>query len=336
MARRNVFFYDLILTARGNSRAKGNEADFVTAPKSLSEVLADIQVLHSGGDNFLQKGYSANADSMYLADMSVQKDRVVLLVNRSDPSAPDAVSSNPDLKTRVVHTKPHGHGGEYSAHIILYVNPVRGDNHYLCIFESAYGSGLSATSIKSYLAHLFRHLKKQKPKEYSVANNNGATDKKGRRLMVGLYHEIDFRGHPSKQFQRDLSTGRLSSIELVSFSEEGATWDDRGFVTERRRSVILEPKSELIGDVLGTLRGIRSKISSQHKEYAQIRVKFKTESGDAKDAVLSSDTGELFAADSYIRKQTINAATVNYNSFDEVQVGVIACIDQLLKEDPCY
>ncbi|WP_137218208.1 hypothetical protein [Pseudomonas koreensis] len=336
MSRRTVFFYDLIIAARGNSRAKDNEADFAAVPKSLNEILSDVHSLHLAGDNFLQKGYSAQADSFYLADMVVSSDRVVLLVNRSDPSAPDAVSSNPDLKTRVVHNKPDGHGGEYSAHIILYVNPVRGDNHYLCVFESAYGSGLSATSIKSYLAHIVRHCKKQKPTSYKVVNISGATDKKGQRLQVGLYHEIDFRGHPSKQFQRDLSGGRLSSIELVSFSEVGATWDDRGFVTEKKRSVILEPKADLIGDVLTTLKGIRNKITTQHKEYAQIRVKFKTEQGDAKDAVLSSDTGELYAADSYVRKQTISASTVNYNSFDKVQVGVVACIDKLLKEEPCY
>ncbi|SEJ46278.1 hypothetical protein SAMN05216201_10965 [Pseudomonas linyingensis] len=330
MQKRIIYFYDIITSAKGQSRAAGNEADFVTPPKPLSEIFEHVRDLTQGGDNILQKGYTADAESLYLADFSIDQEKVILLINRSDPKAPNSVSSDPFTKSRVVHEKPKGHGGEFSAHVIIFLPPVRGDNHYLCIFESAYGSGLNASRIKSYLAHIIRHCKKQKPSLYKTPNINGARTPRGLPLMVHHNHEVDFRGHPSDQFQKDLSDGRLSSIELVSYSQVGATWDDRGFIKERKRTVELEPSSDLIGDVMSSIRGVRNRITKQHREYKQLRIKFITAEGTQKDATISADTGELYAAEKYVKKHQLGIPLVNSNSFDNIQNYVVKKMLELI------
>ncbi|WP_434134393.1 hypothetical protein JQR88_11030 [Pseudomonas luteola] len=323
MAKRTVYFYDIILSAKGKSRAEGNTADFSTHPKSLRDIASHISQLYLAGDNFLQKGYAANSPSNYIQDFRLEKDRAIFLINRSDPSAPDSVSSDPTTKSRIVHKKPNDHGGEYSAHIILFLDAYIGQNQYLCIFESAYGSGLNATTIHSYIGHIIRHCKKQLADNYKIPNINRAVDKNGDPLMVHHIHDVTFRGHPSDQFVKDLENGQLSSVELVSYSGVGAAWDERGFVKERKRTVTLEPSADLIGDTMSALRGIRNTITKQHQEYKQIRLKFVTESGDTKDATMLSDTGILEAPEAYVKKHSLNMGLIKTNSFDEIQELII-------------
>lgn len=323
MAKRTVYFYDIILRAKGKSRADGNVAEFDTQPKSMKEIIGYVQELFSSGDNFLQKGYIENAASIYIEDFSIEEGKAIFLINRCDPSAPDAVSANPVVKSRVVHKKPENHGGEYSAHVIIYLDPARGEDHYLCIFESAHGSGLSSTSIRSYLGHVIRHCKKQKPKSFQIPNINGATTKRGERLLVHHIHDVSFRGHPSDQFLSDLQTGTLSTIELVSYSQVGATWDDKGFVKEKKRTVELEPNQDLIGDSLQAVRNVRDFVLGREKQYGTIRLKFKTESGDSKDVNMSTDSGELDTPEAYVKKHALGIDSIKSNSFEFIQRRII-------------
>lgn len=323
MAKRTIYFYDIILTAKGKSRADGNIADFAAQPKPLRTIIEDVEQLYGTGDNFLQKGHTLDSDSIYIQDLRVEAGRAIFLINRCDPSSPDAVSANPIEKSRVVHVKPANHGGEYSAHVILKLDPERGNNHYLCIFESAHGSGLSATAIRSYLAHIIRHCKKQKQSDYKIPNINGATNKRGERLLVNHVHEVSFRGHPSDQFISDLQTGTLSSVELVSYSAVGAKWDENGFIKEKKRTIELEPNKDLIGDSLEAVRSVRDRVLGKAKRYSSIRLKFTTEHGEPKDVTMSTDTGDLNTPDAYVKKHALGINLIKSNSFDNIQELII-------------
>lgn len=312
---RTATFYDLKITAMGISRAEKNEAMFDATPKTLKDLYGDINTLFIGGDKIVKKGRTETSAKLYLSDMKLENDRLVLLINRSDPNAPDAVSTNPEEKSRVVHEKPPGHGGDYSAHVVLDLKPVKGDNYYLCVIETVFGSGLHASSISDYIRHLFRACKKEFPKKYIIPNANGAKTVRGKPLMVHLIHQIEFQGHPSEEFENDLNGGSLSSIQLLNYSKEGAAWDETGAITERLRTVELRPEPDLIASVASSVRQIRNKIVKTKEEYHHIRIRFKNGNGEPRDATIAADSGKLIDDSKYIKRHIISAPLVNTNSF---------------------
>lgn len=319
---RTATFYDLKISARGVSRADGNEANFEADPLPLRYVLVLIEQLFKGGDQILKKGRSDKSAKYYISDLAEKDDRLIMLINRCDPNAPDAVSSDPENKSRVVHTKPPGHGGDYSAHVIIPLQPVKGDNYYLCVVETVFGSGLHASSIVDYLKFVFSHCRKQFPDQFLVANNNGARDADGKPLMVRHIHNVELQGHPSSEFQEELETGVLTGIELLDFTEQGAVWDDRGAVFEVAKSVALKPQRTLAGNLAAMVRQVRNKASAA-QEYAQMRIRFKNEKGEPRDATIDTDTGNLIDVNKYVKRHNITAPLVNTASLEKINNGII-------------
>lgn len=319
---RTATFYDLKITARGVSRANENLADFEADPKSLREIYGLVDQLFKGGDTLLKKGRSDKAARYYLSDMEVRDERLVLLINRCDPNAPDAVSSDPENKSRVVHTKPPGHGGDYSAHVIIPLDPIKGDNYYLCVVETVFGSGLHASSIMDYLKFIFAHCRKHFPEQFMIPNIDNARDADGNRLMVRHLHSVELQGHPSTEFQQELETGVLTGIELLDFSEHGAVWDDKGAVFEVAKSVALRPDRTLAGNLASMLRQVRNK-ASETQEYSQMRVRFKNQKGEARDATINPDTGNLIDESKYVKRHNITAPLVNTASLDKINNGIV-------------
>lgn len=328
---RNATFYDLKISAFGVSRAEGNEAHFAATPKSLLAIALQAKQLFDTGDRLLQKGRIATSPKYFLSDIQITEKRLILLVNISDPSAPDAVSSDPESKSRVVHAKPPGHGGEHSAHVVINLTPEKGDNYYLCVVEAVFGSGLHLTSILKFLKHLIRKCKAEFPAEYLIPNNNGARDKKGNPLMVHLLHDLELQGHPSDDFQKDLEGGTLSAIQLLNFSKEGAIWDEQGGIVERQRTVDLRPKPDMIGSLGSAIRKLRANVTRADQEYKHIRIKFKTEAGVDKDATISTTTGNLVASEKYVKRHPIEAPLVNTSSFDTINSFIIKEVLMLME-----
>ncbi|TRO31726.1 hypothetical protein EQ845_22250 [Pseudomonas putida] len=328
---RNATFYDLKISAYGVSRAEGNLAHFATTPKTMLAIALQIKQLFDTGDRLLQKGRVSTSPKYFLSDINITEGRLILLVNISDPSAPDAVSSDPESKSRVVHAKPPGHGGEHSAHVVINLSPEKGDNYYLCVVEAVYGSGLHLTSIIKFLKHVIRKCKSEFPKEYLIPNNNGARDSKGRPLMVHLLHELELQGHPSDDFQKDLEGGTLAAIQLLNFSKEGAIWDEQGGIIERQRTVDLRPKPEMIGSLGSAIRKLRANVTRADEEYKHIRIKFKTEAGIDKDATISTTTGNLVASEKYVKRHPIEAPLVNTSSFDSINSFIIREVIKLME-----
>lgn len=320
---RNATFYDLKISAYGVSRAEGNTAHFPTTPKTLLAIGLQIKQLFDNGDRLLQKGRIPTSPKYFLSDIKLTDDHLILLINISDPSAPDAVSSEPESKSRLVHTKPPGHGGEHSAHVIINLRPEKGDNYYLCVVEAVYGSGLHLTSVSKFLKHVVRKCKKDFPQEYMVPNSNGARDTKGNPLMVHLLHDIELQGHPSDDFQKDLEGGTLSAIQLLNFSKEGAIWDEQGGIIERQRTVDLKPKADMIGSLGSAVRKLRATVTRADEEYKHIRIKFKTETGIDKDATISTSTGNLVASEKYVKRHPVQAPLVNTSSFEKINSFII-------------
>lgn len=320
---RTATFYDLKLTARGVSRAEGKEDDYETDPKSMDELSAHIQQLFQSGDRIVKKGQSDRAAKYYISDMRIQDRKLILLINRSDPTAPDAVSTDPDNKKRLVHEKPPGHGGDYSAHVVINLDPEIGDNYYLCVIETIYGSGLHASSIDDYLRYIIRHCKKQFPTEYLVPHSSGARTPRGKPILVNLVHFLELQGHPSDQFEKDLDSGTLSGIELISFAKEGAVWDEKGGIIEKKRIVELAPQQERLGSISSAVRQLRTKVTKNYQEYPHIRLRFKNEEGEPKDATISVDSGKLVDSNKYVKRHFISAPMVNTTSLETINTFIL-------------
>ncbi|EMM6268954.1 TPA: hypothetical protein ACKP15_001417 [Pseudomonas aeruginosa] len=328
---RTATFYDIKITASGKSRAQGNEADFVTDPKPLSEMYGFIDRLFKGGDRILKKGRSEKSAKYYISDMDVRDGRLILLINRSDPNAPDAVSTDPENKNRVVHEKPPGHGGDSSAHVVINLVPSKGDNYYVCVIETVYGSGLHASSVSDYLRFVFRHCRLQFPKEFLIPNCNGARDADGNPLLVRHYHSIELQGHPSSEFEKDLETGTLSGIELLDFSERGAVWDDKGGVYENSRAVILKPEHKLMTKLSVAVKQVRNKVIKNGENYPQMRLRFKNEKGEPRDATIETDSGNLIDEHKYVKRHIISAPLVNTASLEFINNGIVKEVFALME-----
>lgn len=327
---RTATFYDLKVVSRGLSRAEGNIADFEAHPKPLGEIYGNIKQLFDGGDRILKKGRSDKSVRFYLSDIEERDNRLLLLINRCDPNAPDAVSSDPENKSRVVHEKPPGHGGDYSAHVVIPINPVKGDNYYLCVIETVYGSGLHASSIVEYLKFVFAHCRKQFPDSFLIPNINGAKDKAGNLLMVRHIHTVELQGHPSNEFAEELEGGVLTSIDLLDFSEKGAVWDDKGAVFELAKSVALRPEKTLMGSLGKMVDQVRNKAAKEN-EYSQMRLRFKNEKGEPRDATIDTETGNLIDEHKYVKRHTVMAPLVNTASLDKISNSIVKEILSLME-----
>lgn len=322
MSRRVATFFDLKLYARGRSRAEGNTADFPAQSKSMLEIKQLVESLLGGGDNFLSRGQSDKADKYYIAHSDTVNGYWVLLINRCDPSAPDSVYSNPESKERTVNEKLPGQGSEFSAHLILSLKPVKGEDYYFCIIEASYGAGLGSSAITSYFAHVIRHCKKQKPLLFKIPNIDGSCDKNGQQKLVHLNHEVELHGHISETFRTDLQSGVLSGIELISYQAVGGRWDDAGFVKEKHRVVKLGLEKNLIGDAVKTVTDVLK--NAKADGMSEMRVSFKDGSGSPNSALLSVDTGQLATDGRYLKRYYISSANnVSSASIEEVNHAIV-------------
>lgn len=319
---RTATYYDLCIRARGKSRAEGNIADFPTDPKSFNEIISYVVDQYKLGDPFLWKSQGSDPVKIIIKDLDFIDGFFVLLVNKSDPSIPDFVSSNPEVGERTIHRKPKDHGGESSAHVLIKPEPIRDKNYYYCIIECSHGTGLTASGIGPYIAHIIRRCKKIYASQFRLTNPDGSVDKKGSPNLVHWNHDVELQGHPSNSFINDLEQGTLSGIELIDHEEVGSKWDENGFVNEKRKIIEMEVKKDLIGDAWKTLNSVLG--NAKEKGLAQMRVKFVSPSGETKDALLSTDTGYLADDRKYVKKHKISSQnTPTTTSFDSINHAIV-------------
>jgi len=206
LSNRIASFFDLKITSRGVSRAKNNTADFEAKPKSISVIASNVEHFVKNNDNCRTSKQNKDSISYYLSDIIIDSEKLVLLINKSDPKSPDPVSSDPETGERTEHKKPKNHGGDYSAHVVIKIAPIKSDNYYLCMVESVYGSGINSAVVKRFLNHLLRKCALEFRKQYQVPN---ISDKK---KSVRHVHVVELDGHPSDSFLNDLQNGFLSEM----------------------------------------------------------------------------------------------------------------------------
>ncbi len=317
MTKRQIYFFDMKLTSRGKFNRRNDPIDFNAKPKSIASIADDINQIFTGGDNLLQPGRNTKSASHYLKDFRIDDEKIILLVNRCDPNAPDMATSNPVQKEHLVHVKPKGHGGDFSAHIVITKTPVRGDNYYLCVIETLVGSGLNSTVIKLYLKSVLNKCRKEFKDRYKIPDISDNS------LKVRHVHDLDFQGHPSESFLTDLENGYLSGAQAINYSEAGSCLDSVGAITEDYKTIKFKIENSLIGDTIASIKSLRSKIQREYKEYTELRINFKTEQSEPKNAKISIETGFLVDSDKYTKKHELKSIAVNQTSYTEINNAII-------------
>ena len=317
MTTRQIHFFDMHISARGKLSKRDDPIDFLAAPKDFSEIAEDVDQMFRNGDNLLQSGYTDKSASHYLKDFRIDDDNIIFLVNRCDPNGPDMATSNPVEKEHMVHSKPLGHGVDYSAHVVVKRVPVRGREYYLCVIETLVGSGLNATVIKSYLKHVVRKCRAEFPKKYQIPD---ISDPK---IKVRHVHDVEFQGHPSDSFINDIENGHLSGIQAIRYRGKEGVLDTVGGISEQYRSIKFKVDTAFVSDVADSLKTLRNTILREYKEYSELRVGFRTADDQNKTAKISMDTGNLVDAEHYTKKFELKSIAVNQTSYTDISDAII-------------
>ncbi len=269
---RMVLFFDLRLEAWGGSpRYPIHGLD----PLPLRTLMKLIEALH------LAEGFSkpsaANTATTYLADMHLARKYVVLLINFSDSLAADPAFSNPRTRQRREVLKREGEGNDYSAHVLIYLDPLPDKpDTYLMLLEQA--PGLSSVRVVNFLKYLIRRCSSKDDTPFLVPHPDGTFDKNDNPVMIKLRHKLDAGGHPSTFFQKELNEGRLLGVELVTERFHGRNWDEKAYSVEQRRSIALSPRaSSHAQNWFAAVKSMAKKGASQ--KYETARVRFKTKNG---------------------------------------------------------
>jgi hypothetical protein len=290
---RLITFFDLKLTAYGLAdRQKYSVPAF-----PLRTLISKIHALKVANQCPSLKG---KAETIYLADIDVDQaqTRAVLLINLSDKAASDTVYSAPERGHRRVLQKINDEGSDFSAHIVISLNPT--DNVYLTILEIT--PGLASGKITRFLTHLFKFCSRVDRAAFTQPHPNNAVDAQGRPIRIVTRHVAQLDGHPSDELLRDLEAGTLGTIELIDKRNENLPWDNVGRTREIARTVLLRP-----GQVAGTnwdrIRDALARAAREH--YGEARVRFKTATKIGRTVVLETEHMNLANDSKFVKKEKL-------------------------------
>jgi len=291
---RLITFFDLKLIAYGLA----DRQKYALPAFPLNALITKIQALKAADQCPSWKGKS---EIIYLADLNVDpaRTRAVLLINVSDKAAADTVYSAPERGHRRVLAKVGDEGSDYSAHVVIRLNPQ--DGAYLTILELT--PGLASGKIGRYLTHLFKFCSRIDRAAFTQPHPNNAVDRQGRPIMVVTRHVAQLDGHPSDDLLRDLDAGTLSSIELIDKRNENLPWDAAGRTKEVARTILLKP-----GQIAGTnLDRIRDALTRGHRNhYREARVRFRTQSSIGRSVLLETEHMNLANDSKFVKKEKLD------------------------------
>jgi hypothetical protein len=291
---RLIQFFDLHLHSK--TRAKG--IGYKLPPtKSLCELIGDFKQLRE-----LNKARQrAGGDfEICLEDIEERDDSWVLLFNVVDGKASHPVTQKiggGDDDREIIELGTD-RGIESSSHVVIYKSPdTAGKSLTLC--EKSFSIPFSR--IVRFLNYLSKEAARSFSDSYVKPHPNGAKDK-----TINTYCCFDYFGHPSNQFRDELETGRLSDIRITSDADIVRGYDanvhSELYSTEIRMKVGRLDVMASRGN-WGHLQKAISHAESLNAPF--VRVQFQDESGAGHTANISTDTGQLWNADKYVKKVKI-------------------------------
>lgn len=291
---RLIQFFDFQLC--GRTRARGIDHNLVT-PRALNQLMLEFNQLRELN---LARQNAGIKFEICLEDLEERDDCWVLLVNMVDGEAAHPVTQKigGTDEDREVVDLGRERGIESSTHLIIYKAGDLAGKH---VVLSERCLTLPFSRVVQFLNHLARLAAKQFPDEYEKPHPNGAKGK-----TINTYCSFNYLAHPSDEFRQELETGTLSDIRITS---------DADIVRGYDANVHAELYSTEIRMKVSRYNVMRSGGNWNHLQkainYADsldapfVRVQFLDDSGAGHTATVSTDTGQLWKADKYIKKLKI-------------------------------
>lgn len=308
-ATRDVHVFDL-KTRMWNRKYPG------LTPPVHRDVAAAIKWMY---DAKIAEFSNRNQQCTYIGDLTLGRDYLAMLIGYSDTMAADPTLSNRPRRTRRVIQKDDGEGLDHSAHIYWYFRDQTNNARSTFVLEAA--NNLHSAAITRFLDRLLRIYASTHSDDFAVADPSGAHDRNGDPVLLKTRPKIELLGHPSSEFLRDLTNGKLTDVELYTEAGRSTPWDSNAYMIEEHSAVLLKPNpTKLLGKARALLDGISRKRKSS---YEFSRIKFVTETGVPRTATVETDSYQLVNDLKYVRRERLDGFISLPNAFEKLYDPVV-------------
>lgn len=276
---RDIHFYDLEIRPSKEAAVSPPLADVIA---HLCELVRNDQSSHK---------VSYGTEVLTLREVAVDEDNetATLLIVHTDPSAPNAVYSNPETGAHRVLRKRQGEAGEYGAHVVISTrdNPAR-PNSFLTAVEkvTTLGRALIVRMLNGIINESYRNA----PDTFQCEDQTGKRTKDGNPAMVKFRPIIDLTGHPSESFARDLNNGTLTGLELQQPLEQTPIGRRNYLVAKEQQLKVKIVRDNIVANLWNDLKRA---LEIESNEWSKARIRFTAPDGRPTNVVVDTETGHL-------------------------------------------
>lgn len=310
-----VDIYDVVVSAFVKYKADNKTQKKLETPLPLTKIAECFNTLN---DKSIVIGKYSLQDFCY----SPQKKTMILLINRNDPDAKNPIFRDTKTNKRRSGDKKDTEGIDYSCHVVINLNGFK--NRYTMAIEKSI-PGVPVTNIRSFVNQLIKICSQHFEKEFQTNHPSGIRDKKGVYIKLPLNHEVEFSGHVSDSFIKDIQTSTICEFELIDTNPD-TSYENIG---AKEKSNIIE--LEVIGKKIprnSTAKGFLSNIFKKYgTKYDLAKLKFTTIENADKIIRLNTDSFTINGRE-YIKSYFVKAPINQDTSYDKIQ---ILMTDEMLK-----
>lgn len=221
------------------SRKRGVPSELLPVPDT-QQLAIDLENLVKKSPDIFQHQTKGGA-IMYLRHAQVLKKPqgkyLSMLIAYSDTRHPDGVISNLKNKKRVIASKNKDDGDEYSCHLVISMTPILdGGRMFYMAYEQIPRFG--GIQLERYLKRIFRTVVNNEQNNYHFPDPED-TSSTGKTVRYSV--KVELSAVPSDQLIKDLENGEIGRIELIREAPGSKKWDEKGFTTDKRSILILQP-----------------------------------------------------------------------------------------------
>lgn len=311
---RIVYFFDMKLITSTLARGIKNVKQ--------STILEALQAITKSAPIGKHYSYQKNSLHFYIADwkFDVKKNEYHVLVNKSDTNSADPTFSDVKKNKRREVAKNIGEGLDHSSHIIIKTIPEKPQTALLLLER---GSLAGANNLHALFTRLISDAKNTSPEFYKQVSPENALDDKNNPININVHYQVEVDGHISTSFQKDLNSGILHEVILVSESEANTPIDtlENYIQKEKSETIKLNPtKAFSLPGLINTLKG-------KSNNYEKARVKFSHANGTDRDIEVYTET---FTETNYVRRDKIESDSEFKSSYEKIDQTIINKMGKLI------
>ncbi|WP_263081015.1 hypothetical protein [Endozoicomonas sp. Mp262] len=303
---RVVFFYDLTLSAKVYKTRNPELKEWKPrCPVDLGE-LADYWKKLKEQDK-AWKEEDKKRKQIYIADIDISDDNVILLLNHTDTTAPTRVVRDIPSNKRTKEERTPTSGPDFSCHIVISKKP-NDDGTYRMLHE---GGSISSGRTIRFLNTLNIKASQEFPEGFQAPHPSGHVDKDGNPVSVKVAPEIKHQGLMDDEFASDLARGSFSNIELIQDLGQPGCLDEDVPNIFKARIIKVEVKKEGIEYITKVGR------IGRDRNFKKMKIQFKVD-GVSRSAQIDTETMNLIDDTRYVKKNKISLEVRLATSYESI------------------